>query len=387
MPSVLIGWELGAGSGHIQRLIPIVGAYLQEGWTVVAAVRDVRMASERFGQFRTALDAGHLTVIQAPIFLHRSSVTGPVSSLAEIFAQIGFADAQLLRPVVRAWEQLISRIRPAVILSDASPSLNITANGRVPVMAIGNGWTIPPDLPELPALIGGYALKTISHASAQILEAVEHVSRRGITHFTALLRGAENFVCTFEALDPYQPYRREPYYWSPEIERPSEIPVSDPESKRETALIYLPKGHPAVLAVIKGAAMTPLLQRAYFGGDDPPAVGNLQVSRTPIDFRSAMPGSQLIIHHGGLGTALLGLVHRVPQLICCADLEKILIARGIAASGAGLYLHLPISLQQMVRAIRQTALIVPPPPDYSNLASRSPQQTLDAILATSMMLP
>ena len=39
---VLIGWELGGGSGHIQRIVPLARSFLDAGWSVDLAVRDLK---------------------------------------------------------------------------------------------------------------------------------------------------------------------------------------------------------------------------------------------------------------------------------------------------------------------------------------------------------
>ncbi|QPI73404.1 glycosyltransferase [Sphingobium sp. Cam5-1] len=333
----------------------------------------------QFADFRAELDDGRLSIVQAPIFLHRSPSIGKISSLAEILAQIGFADPQLLGPVVRAWERLIGKVQPSVILSDAAPSLNIAASGRLPVIVIGNGWTVPPDRAELPPLLATGDASQIKLASAHILDAVERVAKRNIVHFPALLRGVANYICTLKMLDPYNFCRDEALHWSPEIEPPSK----DAVPSRDMVLIYLPMKHPAIQPLIKVAHAVPMQQYAYFGGARYPETGNLQVSPTPIDFRAEVPGCRLIVHHGGLGTALQALVQGVPQIICPADLEKSLIATAISASGAGAVLTFPISSQNVATAIQRALACPSQPPSLSELVTRSPQETLTSLLSTS----
>jgi len=53
--------------------------------------------------------------------------------------------------------------------------------------------------------------------------------------------------------------------------------------------------------------------------------GNLAVYDRPIDFIREVPRSQVVIHHGGLGTAMWAMVNGVPQWGSGADLEKSII--------------------------------------------------------------
>src|SRR6187551_3967980 len=63
MATVLLTWELGAGSGHLVRLSPIARGLLERGHQVFAAIRDVERAksvlpSGLTGVFRSPIAAG-----------------------------------------------------------------------------------------------------------------------------------------------------------------------------------------------------------------------------------------------------------------------------------------------------------------------------------------
>ena len=153
MKTVLIGWELGAGRGHVERLVPIVRKYLEQGWRVIGALRDAQLGLERFPGLRAQFGADRLQVIQAPRFLDRPFPETPLFSLAQIYCYMGFDDPAMVAPLVGAWEQLLTHYKPALVLSDASPSLNLAARGQFQLTVIGNGWTIPPDCAPLPILL------------------------------------------------------------------------------------------------------------------------------------------------------------------------------------------------------------------------------------------
>ena len=38
--TLLVGWELGGGRGHVEHLVPVVNAWLDQGWRVTVALRD-----------------------------------------------------------------------------------------------------------------------------------------------------------------------------------------------------------------------------------------------------------------------------------------------------------------------------------------------------------
>jgi rhamnosyltransferase subunit B len=242
--TVLIGWELGAGRGHAERLVPIVEAYRTNGWKVVAALRDARLGADVLGPHQSAIRNGHLTIIRAPIFSHTEIERGPVNSLAEILAKTGFSKPGLVRPLVAGWDAILARYRPNVVVSDSAPSLNIVARGRVPLIVIGNGWTIPPDITPPPALIAApEGSQSLRDAADAVLSAMRTAvsNDTGISRFSDLLRGDHNIVCSLDETDPYHRQRTDRLHWPFEIGAPAVVPPQE----RSGGLIYLPKNHPA----------------------------------------------------------------------------------------------------------------------------------------------
>lgn len=377
MPTLLIGWELGGGGGHIHRLVPIIGRYLERGWTIVAALRLRHAAQDLFaGTFGASLADGRLKVVQAPIFLHRSRGPIDASSLAELFAHIGFAEPELWTPVVSAWERLIALHRPDAIISDMAPSLNLAASGRQPVTVIGNGWTIPPDT-DKPAIFDDQARAAGSAlvAAARVMEAASKVraARHTPSRFCDLLRGRANMVCTLEAFDPYVEDREEPYFW------PFEIPASSKQPKtRGRGFIYLPQKHPALPSVLAAVAAGELEFDAYLEGFQP-SCPNLRAAERPLDLSRILPETTLAIHHGGLGTAIECWVNRVQQLVSPLDTEKAIIARGIAQQGAGGALRPNVRHDELQVMIERVMRLPVSDPDYSRMATTHPEGSLNEL--------
>lgn len=377
MPTLLIGWELGGGGGHIHRLVPVIYRYLDRGWKIVAAVRLRHAAEAHFSSlFPKSLADGQLVIIQAPIFVHRSP--GPVnaSSLAEMFAHIGFASTELLTPVVSARERVIAGYRPDVILSDTAPSLNLAAIDRVPVIVIGNGWTIPPDT-QNPAPFkprSGDPQPAIS-ASTLVIDTAFRVTagRYSSGRFSDLLRGSINMVCTLGELDPYADQRKDSYYWPFEIAVPSKVTNS-----RKRGFIYLPKNHAALPAILAAAAASTLEFDRYFEGYQP-SFPNIRVAAKPLDLAQILPSAALAIHHGGFGTAIGGWINGVPQIVDPPDTEKMVIGLGLERYRAGKILPQGKAHNQLVDAFERTARFQIDSPDLSAMTTTHPEATLDAL--------
>ena len=382
MKTVLIGWELGAGRGHVERLVPIVTACRKQGWRVIAALRDARLGVEIIGPHQSQIAAGRLEIIQAPIFSHTTIETRPVYSLAEILANMGFADPNLVRPLTGAWEVILTRYRPDVVISDSAPGLNVVARGRIPLIVIGNGWTIPPDVETLPALVPKSDAETIGNAADTVL-AVMREARRGetrINRFSDLLRGDFNMVCSVHETDPYRRLRSDPLYWPFEIAEPATIP----ESERSGGVIYLPNDHPARKIVEHQAGNLGMRFEAFFNGGEKCASPNVFVHERPMDFANVIPRKRLVIHHGGLGTAIWCVGNRVPQLIFPADLEKLLIAKGVVEGGFGISVPAHDPQTNFAASVNSASLKVPRF-NSQRMATLSPEASIKALEGFSVM--
>src|SRR4051794_33547159 len=92
-PAVLLGWELGDGFGHLQRLGRLARALADAGLRPVLAVKDLALAGTFFHAFP-------FPVLQAPVWPPRP--VGPEPFLAGSFADVlairGFAAADDLWP-------------------------------------------------------------------------------------------------------------------------------------------------------------------------------------------------------------------------------------------------------------------------------------------------
>lgn len=377
---MLIGWELGAGRGHAERLVPVIAAYRAKGWNVIAALRDARLGAEVLRPHQPAVGEGHLTIIRAPIFSHTQIERGPVHSLPEILAKTGFDKSDLVLPLIAGWEAILRRYRPDLVISDCAPSLNIATRGRVPLIVIGNGWTIPPDIDPPPAFVAlSEGNRSVHDAANAVLSAMSAVVSDSavVSCFADLLRGDLNIVCSLDETDPYRSRRTEPLHWPFEIAAPTTAPVDG----RSGGLIYLPKNHPARVGVVRQAAHLNLPFEAFFNDVEQVASPNMIVHGKPIDFESIIPQKRVVIHHGGLGTAVWCMANQVPQVILPVDLEKFLIARGVVEGGFGLALS-PGAAEKDLSAVINAALeLAVPHFKAERMATLSPCASIETLIS------
>jgi rhamnosyltransferase subunit B len=105
-PTVLLGWELGGGLGHVQQLLLLANALAARGFRPVLALRDL------IGP-RPLLRECPFPVVQAPLY-SRAAPGFVARSYADILAVHGFADADQLLAMTQAWLALLDLVRPAL---------------------------------------------------------------------------------------------------------------------------------------------------------------------------------------------------------------------------------------------------------------------------------
>jgi hypothetical protein len=198
--TVLLGWELGAGLGHVRRLLPLAHALAAHGQRPVLAVKNL---VEPWPALRDV----PFPVLQAPVYPPRPW-PGPrpflAAGYADLLAGVGFADFDDLWPMVQAWQALLDLVRPALVVCDHSPTLCLAACGAVPTLVVGNGFTVPPVAqPTFPPLIPGQALRV---PEAELLAVVRRVQRqRGLpvpVTLPGLFAASERWVTALPELDP-----------------------------------------------------------------------------------------------------------------------------------------------------------------------------------------
>ncbi len=171
---IVLAWELGANWGHARRLEALARVLTARGHEVHLVVQDLG-----------AFDARSLRLWQAPVWsgLLRYSATralGPPQRYGDLLANLGLQDAQAITGLLRGWEALIDAIRPDALVADFAPAALLASRGRLPRLATGTGFTVPPaHLDHFPPFPGATPAPLVSEASllSLINQALEGLNR------------------------------------------------------------------------------------------------------------------------------------------------------------------------------------------------------------------
>jgi UDP:flavonoid glycosyltransferase YjiC (YdhE family) len=346
-----MGWELGAGFGHVQPLLRVAKELAQHGHRPVFAVKNLLEAAP-------LLNSEPFPVLQSPLWPARPARVErafQAASYADILAIRGFGDPDELYPLVRGWQSLIDVVRPDLIVCDHSPTLCVAAYRSVPVVMIGTGFTVPPvEISEFPSLQPQVAAQMPQQRILDVVREVQRRQNRPVPEtLPAIFADATRFVCTQPELDPYQAVRQEPA-----VGGLNPLPAAPLANTPPSFFAYLAGDYPGVESLLAFLAGLRIPGSAYVrGGSRRMAEGlrqkGLHVYDTPAPMHEVLPRVSAILHHGGLCTAEDALTTGRPQLLLPRYLEQKLTAQALQRAGVAHFLGGKTTVQSVGQALHQ----------------------------------
>jgi UDP:flavonoid glycosyltransferase YjiC (YdhE family) len=331
--TVLLAWELGGGMGHIMRLSRLAARLQPANLRLIAAVKLPGSAA--------VLAARGIEIIAAPRWPSASISPEKIAktssaTMGDILATAGLTNVEGLQQLLSAWDDLFSRLKPDLVVANFAPAAAIVARGRIPLLQIGDGYTLPPDDIDRFPLLHAMSDPGDEAITLAVLNGV--LQSRGEPPFENLpqiFSGDARMVFTFSVLDPYAAQRNEPLH-GPLVD---EVPIAaDPSSRAVFA--YLSRGYPLHReipdAFLKHA---PKLRIHAPELSDQQALTLSQagavIERNPVAPAQALASSSLVIHLGGGGLAAEALMAGIPQLILSMQIEQWLTGSALQHAGLG----------------------------------------------------
>ncbi len=288
---------------------------------MVAAVRNPELAQP--------LPNLGIEILKAPpwpeaSFTRKQRAAMSSATLGDSLASAGLADADALKRILEDWKRIYGSVDPNLVVADYAPAAALAARRRIPLMMVGNGYTLPPsEMTHFPLL---HRKAEIVFEEMRIVTIVNKVARplgiEAIERLPQLFSADGRVVETFSLLDPYDLQRSSP----------ADGPSFDsmPIAKRENAndiLVYLAPGYTirrdiiSALLPVAGrvrifAPHLSLIQHARL------KISGARVHRAPLDLSEAVASACLVVHFGGSGLAAHALAAGVPQLVVASHIEQ-----------------------------------------------------------------
>jgi UDP:flavonoid glycosyltransferase YjiC (YdhE family) len=289
---VLLGWELGGGQGHVQRLVSLATKLELNGFEPIFALKSYNIKGMSF--------PGRIVLApRLPFLGRRESYT-----FADILENFGFGNVNLLRSHLQAWQSVLEEVKPRLIIADHAPGLVLAARG-VPTVVVGECFTVPPPVEVFPQLV--FPAPPESTQRQELVSKTVREMMQIDVSLGELLNGDMSFIFGIPELDPYRHLRS----------------CSQYVSLHTTPI-------PPNLHSDDGPAW------AYLSDNYPHRDLIRQTLRSEFNFKSlaeVLAGKSLAIHHGGLTTSITCLLAGIPQLVLPMHLEQRLNAVALSQLG------------------------------------------------------
>ncbi len=334
MKTVLFAWELGRGLGHLMNMRRIAQRLAPHGVRTIAAVEDPSSADP----LRNGIDE----IVGAPRWpLHsRPAAQRPALSSAtlnDILSGAGLADGAAVERLLDAWDELFQSARPDLVIADFAPLAAMAARGRIPLVLIGNGYTLPPEeMPRFPLLHRQARPEWDEERTLTVINsAARRRGRATLERLPQLFSGDACHVQSFPLLDPYDTQRTGALD-GPIFER---MPASR-AAEASSIFVYLSSGyapHPSIFG-----ALEPFVGRLRMHAPKAPVEklddlrrAGAQIDPEALPLAELLPATRLLVHNGGSGVAAEALVAGVPQLVLTAQIEQDLNGEALRSAGVG----------------------------------------------------
>ena len=335
--TILIAWDIGSGLGHLTSLMPLAALLRESGYQVVFAARERELSAAARAEIIGRVPSLHVEAVGEPV--SGPDRENPSRTIIDVLHFNGFCGQEALVQRVNDWIQVVDRVRPGLVIADFAPCLVLACKGRIPVVVVGNGFTVPPAGSPLPAMAPWLGVP--GDAAQQDEQSMLAMSRRVAARLglwqpdavSEMLRGHATFVFTHPAFDPYRAHRGgEQTFMPPNIELPDFL--VDLEARPQGKVFaYLPPRHPLLPQVIQGLERISADAEIFVPGARGAVSGKIRLTGQPQRMASVLAEARVIIHHAGLAMAHGGLMSGTPQLTLPLALEHLITARGLQPYG------------------------------------------------------
>ncbi len=384
MARIMVGYELGGGFGHVNRLMGVVRGLEKRGHQVEFFMRNIREASVLMAAENRRL----LPVPDMLMRLQHQPKGARMGAYSDIMGHAGFYTPEMLYTAAMSWQTLLDHAKPDLIVCDHSPVCCLVAWGRVPVVQVADGFTMPPvEADNFPLFSPKHSYMVPPERLLKNMQEVQ--KRRGAwvpDCVTEPFRTAGRLVCTLPELDPYRRLRKD------RVLGPAEgllEPMPLPEKPHFFA--YLNLEHKETKPILRALRAMDLPGEVVCRGMDEAVMRSLRrpgltPHARPQPIREVMARASVVIHHGGNGTCCAALSAGRLQVTAPTHTEARMNGNAVQALGCGKVIS-GKEIEQAVAPALEALLETPEPAGKAqaiaaDLAKRGPftagPQILDA---------
>ncbi len=339
---ILLCWELGAGSGHLEPIGAIGQRLVELGHDVTLATRDLG-ATARYPLTRS------LTMVQAPVIWPLGRHQNAFSP-ADLLLKLGWGRTDELCAWIDGWRALIRRRRADLVITEHAPTALLAARvSGVPAAVQGSGFFVPPAASPLPpyAIGGGvdrHRLDAIeSSAVASINRALSRYGTAAVQQLADLYAPSNSFLSTYASMDHFGERPGVVYYGTPAQRGVGEAPRW-PRGQGEKIFAYMHPDYPQFPVMVKQLAalgrpalvVAPGIEASRSQWPDAP---HLRLQDALVDLDTVAAECRVVICHSSHGMLARVLRGGVAPLIAPCFVEQTMLAHRLASAGLAFAAH------------------------------------------------
>jgi UDP:flavonoid glycosyltransferase YjiC (YdhE family) len=342
MATIVFAWQLGGGLGHLMRCLPLATGLVARGHTVYLAAKHLGRAAGVFA-------AAGVRFLQAPVKAPGPGPCRRCTGYGQLLGNSGFGDDAELFGLASAWRNLLRLTRADLLVADHSPVALLAARGLTTRrVAIGPGFCCPPDADPLPILRADATPADVAAATAAEAAVLRranwvlgHWDRPPMTRLAQLYADADDcLLTTFPELDHFGARGGARYRGHVGAEGGDLVPWPAGVAGRPRVFAYLKAASPGLRPVLAALSRRGGPTVLYADGADRRAAEafgspTLVVAADRPDPRRAAAECDVAVVNAGHNLACDLLLAGKPAVLVPMHAEQLLVARAVAALGAG----------------------------------------------------
>ncbi|MCQ8179668.1 hypothetical protein NP603_00980 [Methylomonas sp. SURF-1] len=371
-PRALLVNEMGGGVEYAERLCLIARHLADAGFHCRLALPQPLAAHYR--RFFPTIAWPRLNSV-APFSAERAAC------YIDLLASVGFASPLNLTRMLNAADRRLAACAPDLVVADFAPLAQLAARGRLPVVCLGSGYTLPPlDCADLPPFRDDLEpMVDPAELLAALAEALDSRSGGRPASIAAAFAVRADIVCCHRELDIYSRYRRNAVAGPLPGGRPAALPA------QAAIFARLAPDHPDLERILQCLAAAGVPCRIHVPNAAPilaaAAAGTaVTVSGGPCDLVDELNRCSLVLHGGDIDVADAALAAGRPQLLLPLYVEQALVTDQLAELGIAVRIDMQASAADIVQTLRRSVANASLAAVAQSLALRLAQRNLKPAL-------
>lgn len=338
MARIAFAWELGGQLGHAVGCWSNAAPLAARGHRIAFMFRELHNLRFLPGSIEG------FDVMQAPVAQDAQVHQLPVS-FAEILADHGYGDPDVLAGLIDGWRALLARAKPDLLVEDYAPTALLAARIEgIPRVRCGNGFCQPPRLTPIPPFRFDAAppQERVREAEAAVLSVVNaalaKLGAAPLANLAQQFEADDDLLCTFPELDAYGS-RPTSGYWGPNLQTAAGEHVEWTGVRGKRVFVYIKRHLAHVDALIDALVARGCQVLAFVPDLEPERRARLEgpgrvVCASAVRLDAVLNRCDLVVSNGGTlapGTLMRG----IPQLVFPSQYEQYLTGVRLQQLGVG----------------------------------------------------